>query len=275
MGACLADDMGLGKTIQVIALLLLVKREAQAEPSLLVLPASLLANWRAELDRFAPTLRARFVHPSMDAEGKSDPETAAAAQAPAWLSDYDLIVTTYGMLHRQAWFSEFSWNLIVQDEAQAIKNRLSDLWSLFDFINPGLLGSGSSFGTFVKALEKRESERYAPLRRLVQPYILRRLKTDRSVIRDLSDKTEVNACCGLSKIQAAYYRSLTDELSDSLRDASGMKRRGLILSTLLRLKQICNHASTKTNPRQDSLEVAGREHQEVCEAGSAFFSWQD
>ena len=191
LGACLADDMGLGKTIQVIALLLLVKREARAKPSLLVLPASLLANWKAELDRFAPSLRARFVHPSMDAEEKSDPEAAVAAQAPAWLSDYDLVVTTYGMLHRQAWISEFSWNLLVLDEAQAIKNpgsrqtkaakrlkarsrialtgtpienRLSDLWSLFDFINPGLLGSGSSFGKFVKALEKRESERYAPLR---------------------------------------------------------------------------------------------------------------
>jgi non-specific serine/threonine protein kinase len=230
----------------------------------------------------------------MDAEGKSDPETAAAAQAPAWLSDYDLIVTTYGMLHRQAWISEYSWNLLVLDEAQAIKNpgsrqtkaakrlkarsrialtgtpienRLSDLWSLFDFINPGLLGSGSSFGTFVKALEKRETERYAPLRRLVQPYILRRLKTDRSVIRDLPDKTEVNAYCGLSKTQAAYYRSLTDELSDSLREASGMKRRGLILSTLLRLKQICNHPSQFTGDGVWKREQSGKflRLAELCE----------
>jgi SNF2 family DNA or RNA helicase len=294
MGACLADDMGLGKTIQVIALLLLVKKEAQAKPSLLVLPASLLANWRAELDRFAPTLRARFVHPSMDMEKKSDPETVETAKALAWLSDYDLIVTTYGMLHRQTWISEFSWNLIVLDEAQAIKNpgsrqtkaakrlkgrsrialtgtpienRLSDLWSLFDFINPGLLGSSSSFGRFVTALEKRESERYAPLRRLVQPYILRRLKTDRSVIRDLPDKTEVTAYCGLSKTQAAYYRSLTDELADSLREASGMKRRGLILSTLLRLKQICNHPSHFTGDGSWKREQSGKFQRlaELCE----------
>ena len=294
LGACLADDMGLGKTIQVIALLLLVKREAQAAPSLLVLPASLLANWRAELDRFAPSLRARFAHPSMDAEEKPDPETDAAAQAPAWLSDYDLIVTTYGMLHRQAWISEFSWNLLVLDEAQAIKNpgsrqtkaakrlkarsrialtgtpienRLSDLWSLFDFINPGLLGSASSFGKFAKALEKRESERYAPLRRLVQPYILRRLKTDRSVIRDLPDKTEVTAYCGLSKTQAAHYRSTIDELSDSLREASGMKRRGLILSTLLKLKQICNHPSQFTGDGTWKREQSGKFQRlaELCE----------
>jgi non-specific serine/threonine protein kinase len=282
MGACLADDMGLGKTIQVIALLLHVKREAAAKPSLLVLPASLLANWRAELDRFAPTLRARFVHPSMDAEDKSDP------------SDYDLIVTTYGMLHRHAWISEFSWNLLVLDEAQAIKNpgsrqtkaakrlkarsrialtgtpienRLSDLWSLFDFINPGLLGSSSSFGTFVKALEKRESERYAPLRRLVQPYILRRLKTDRSVIRDLPDKTEVIAYCGLSKTQAAYYKTLTNELSNSLAEASGMKRRGLILSTLLKLKQVCNHPSQFTGDGIWKSEQSGKFQRlaELCE----------
>ncbi|MGO8693415.1 MAG: DEAD/DEAH box helicase [Rectinemataceae bacterium] len=293
LGACLADDMGLGKTIQVIALLLLVKREAR-EPSLLVLPASLLANWKAELDRFAPSLRARFVHPSMDAEEKSDPEAAVAAQAPAWLSDYDLVVTTYGMLHRQAWISKFSWNLLVLDEAQAIKNpgsrqtkaakrlkarsrialtgtpienRLSDLWSLFDFINPGLLGSGSSFGKFVKALEKRESERYAPLRRLVQPYILRRLKTDRSVIRDLPDKTEVTAYCGLCKTQAAHYRSLIDELAGNLREASGMKRRGLILSTLLKLKQVCNHPSQFTGDGAWKREQSGKFQRlaELCE----------
>ena len=157
------------------------------------------------------------------------------------------------MLHRAAWISEVPWDLLVLDEAQAIKNpgtrqtkaakrlkarsrialtgtpvenRLSDLWSLFDFLNPGLLGSAASFTRFAKALEKREAERYAPLRRLVQPYILRRLKTDRAVIRDLPDKTEVAVYCGLSKLQAAHYRSIVEELSAALLEAGGMKRRG-------------------------------------------------
>lgn len=267
LGACLADDMGLGKTIQVLALLLALKRQRSRKPSLLVLPASLLANWKSEIERFAPTLRARFVHPS---ETTRDELSRMAQEPDRAFDEADVVLTTYGMLLRQKWLGDVSWQLVVLDEAQAIKNpgtrqtksvkrltadarialtgtpvenRLSDLWSLFDFLCPGLLGSQTKFKEFVKRLNAREQQRYAPLRRLVQPYILRRLKTDKAVITDLPDKTELRAYCGLSKRQAALYAKLVRELSEALKNLDGMKRRGLVLAYLMRFKQLCNHPS--------------------------------
>jgi len=124
-----------------------------------------------------------------------------------------------------------------------VENRLSDLWSLFDFLCPGLLGSSARFKRFVKALGETGRDRYAPLRSLVQPYVLRRMKTDKSIISDLPDKTEVRAFCGLAKRQAALYASTVDELADLLGSVDGMKRRGLVLAYLMRFKQICNHPS--------------------------------
>ncbi|MBL7044912.1 MAG: DEAD/DEAH box helicase [Pirellulaceae bacterium] len=267
LGACLADDMGLGKTIQVLALLLTLKRHRGHKPSLLVLPASLLANWKSEIQRFAPTLRMRFVHPSES--GKE--ELARMAENPGKIGkDADVVLTTYGMLLRQPWFLDVAWRIVVLDEAQAIKNpaarqtrtvkrlksdmrialtgtpvenRLSDLWSLLDFLCPGLLGTQKRFKEFTKSLEARDRDRYAPLRRLVQPYILRRLKTDRRVISDLPEKTEVRAFCGLSKRQAALYTKLVQELTEALEGLDGIKRRGLVLAYLMRFKQLCNHPS--------------------------------
>ena len=269
LGACLADDMGLGKTIQILSLLLALKKTKKAshKPSLLVLPASLLANWKSEMERFAPTLEARFVHPSESGRA----ELASMAEDPVKaVSGIDVVLTTYSMLLRQKWLLELEWRLVVLDEAQAIKNpaarqtrtvkeikgearialtgtpvenRLSDLWSLFDFLCPGLLGSAAKFKKFIKALEKREQGRYAPLRNLVQPYILRRLKTDKSIIADLPEKTEMKTFCGLTKKQAALYAGSVDELARALDGLDGMKRRGLVLSYLLRFKQICNHPS--------------------------------
>jgi non-specific serine/threonine protein kinase len=265
LGACLADDMGLGKTLQVLALLLLLRRE-KAGPSLLVLPASLLANWKAEMERFTPSLKATFLHPSFGPPGPPVPPAGAVRS----FGDADVVLTSYGMLHRSPELESVDWTLVVLDEAQAIKNpgarqtravkrlrarariaitgtpvenRLSDLWSLFDFLCPGLLGNATRFKQFAKEMEKRGGEGYAPLRRLVQPYILRRLKTDRSVIADLPDKTVVPAYCGLTRVQAVLYKSVVDELAEDLRKQEGMKRRGLILATLLKLKQICNHPS--------------------------------
>ena len=268
LGACLADDMGLGKTVQVIALLLLLqkeRREGKRPPALLVLPASLLANWKSEMERFAPTLRFRFAHPS---QAKPEDLKQAAENPRAFLDGADAVLTTYGMLARQEWLSSVSWGLVVLDEAQAIKNpaarqtravkrlkaqarivltgtpvenRLTDLWSIFDFLCPGLLGSVKTFGEMVKRLEKREREQYAPLRRLVGPYILRRLKTDKSIIADLPDKTEMQAFCRLTKKQAVLYEQSTRELAEALDGADGIRRRGVILSFILRFKQICNH----------------------------------
>jgi non-specific serine/threonine protein kinase len=253
--------MGLGKTMQVLALLLLLRKE-KAGPSLLVLPASLLANWKTEIESFAPALRASYLHPSLQAE------PADAAELFRQIEASDVVLTSYGMLLRMPELENVSWSLVVLDEAQAVKNpgarqtravkrlkararialtgtpvenRLSDLWSLFDFLCPGLLGSQTRFKEFAKALDKREGERYAPLRNLVRPYILRRLKTDKSVIADLPDKTVVPAYCGLTKAQAVLYKSVVDELAEDVHAQDGMKRRGLILAALMKLKQICNH----------------------------------
>ena len=266
LGACLADDMGLGKTIQVLSLLLVLKREAKAKrpPSLLVAPASLLANWAAEIERFAPSVKALVAHPS------ALPAAELAALATERVADVDLVITSYGSLLRMPWLADTAWHLIVLDEAQAIKNpeakqtraakkldararfaltgtpienRLGDLWSIFDFINPGLLGSSKEFTTLVNRLAERPHNPYGPLREVVRPYILRRLKTDKTVIADLPDKTEVKAFCQLSRKQAALYQEAVKELSEQLDDAEGIRRKGVVLSFLMRFKQICNHPS--------------------------------
>jgi non-specific serine/threonine protein kinase len=266
LGACLADDMGLGKTIQVLSLLLILKRQngAAAQPSLLVAPASLLANWAAEIERFAPGLKALIAHPS------ALPASELKKLDAARLRGIDLVITSYGSLLRLPWTAEVPWRLAVLDEAQAIKNpdakqtravkrlqagarlaltgtpvenRLGDLWSIFDFVNPGLLGTAKEFGRFAKRLAERHDGSYGPLRELVRPYILRRLKTDKSVIADLPDKTEIKAFCPLSRKQAALYQQAVKELAEQLADAEGIQRKGLVLAFLMRFKQICNHPS--------------------------------
>jgi non-specific serine/threonine protein kinase len=294
LGACLADDMGLGKTIQVLALLLHLQAQRTAKPasvvgsrtrsppdaasrasisppdpsgpfvpSLLVAPASLIANWKAEIERFAPGL-AVFVAHSSECSMELDDEHALAAS----LQGIDLVITTYGVVTRTRTLRQRRWHLVVLDEAQAIKNaaahqtravkqleaagrvaltgtpvenRLSDLWSLFDFLNPGLLGNAKQFASTVKQLAKGADQPYAPLRRLVQPYILRRLKTDPRVIEDLPEKTEVRAFCGLSREQAALYERCVQELARTLARTEGIQRRGAVLASLMQLKQICNH----------------------------------
>ena len=266
LGACLADDMGLGKTIQVLALLLVLKREQNSDrpsrPSLLVAPASLLANWALEAGRFAPSLRVLIVHPS------ALPGTELRALDATRLNGVDLVITSYGSLLRLPVLESLSWRLAVIDEAQAIKNpgakqtrqvkklkadsrialtgtpvenRLSDLWSIFDFTHPGLLGSDKEFARFTKRLA--QVGHFGPLRALVRPYILRRLKTDKRVIDDLPDKTELKAWYHLSPAQAALYQRAVEELAAALETADGMGRKGLVLSYLMRFKQICNHPS--------------------------------
>ncbi len=281
LGACLADDMGLGKTIQILSLLLVLRNQNrdQRQPSLLVAPASLLANWASELERFAPSLNALIAHPS------ALPAADLMTLAPGRLQDVDLVITSYGSLLRIPWIADASWRLVVIDEAQAIKNpdakqtriakklkaqakfaltgtpvenRIGDLWSIFDFMNPGLLGTSKEFSNFVKRLEGRTHNPYAPLRELVRPYILRRLKTDKTVIADLPDKTEVKAFCQLSRKQAALYKQAVEELAEALDGADGIRRKGLVLSFLMRFKQICNHPSQWLGDGAWSEEDSGK-----------------
>jgi SNF2 family DNA or RNA helicase len=186
------------------------------------------------------------------------------------MAGLDLVITSYGTLLRQPVLAAMDWRMLILDEAQAVKNpnakqtkavrslragarvaltgtpvenSLADLWSVFDVINPGLLGTAKQFNAYVKSLAEREGNPYGKLRELVRPYILRRMKTDRSVIADLPDKTELRAHCQLSRKQAALYEKAVLDLEDSLKAAEGIQRRGIVLSKLMRLKQICNHPS--------------------------------
>ncbi len=296
LGACLADDMGLGKTVQVIALLLHLKADSQAahNPSLLVVPASLISNWKDEIERFSPSLSVLIAHPSEGA-AETDETTGAGNR----FKGCDLVITTYTMLTRLAWLRDRDWRLVILDEAQAIRNsgtrqsraakeiraqgrialtgtpvenRLSDLWSVFDFLNPGLLGGAKAFGRFTKQLAAAGtvaggSSPYAPLRALIQPYILRRLKTDKRVIADLPEKTEVNAYCGLTRRQAALYEQAVRDLAEAVEQADGIQRRGIVLASLMRLKQICNHPSQWTGDSVYDPAQSGKFERlrEICE----------
>ena len=300
LGACLADDMGLGKTIQVISLLLALRRGGAGSKtadaaglSLLIVPASLIANWKAEIQKFAPSLSVFYAHP---AETPSEKLAAVAKNPATALTRHDLVITSYSMAVRLGWLKEIPWNLVILDEAQAIKNagarqsravkemrcrhrialsgtpienRLSDLWSLFDFLCPGLLGGAREFSTFLKSRGQENQNHFAPLRRLVRPYILRRLKTDKRIISDLPEKTEMTAFCPLTRRQAALYQQSVNELAERL-DApktEGVQRRGIILAFLTRFKQICNHPSQWLGDGAYAPADSGKFHRlrELCE----------
>jgi non-specific serine/threonine protein kinase len=278
LGGCLADDMGLGKTIQVLALLLLAKAaRSEPRPSLLVVPASLVGNWCAEAARFAPSLRLLVVHPTLGSR------SVLGAEAPEDLESVDLVLTSFGTVARVPWLAQTEWDLVALDEAQAIKNpatqqaravkalrarrrlaltgtpvenRLQDLWSIFDFVNPGLLGSAKQFAEVARqAAGERPQPVFGMLRKLVAPYILRRLKTDKRIIDDLPEKTELDVICSLTPQQAALYARTVGSLEEELQRAQeGIQRRGLVLSYLMRFKQICNHPSQLTG---DGLYAAG------------------
>lgn len=266
LGACLADDMGLGKTVQVLAFLNALKAEKKklggyTASSLLVIPASLLSNWMGEINSFYPDLCCFVAHPDLHKPGKI-PELSAEQ-----LDEFDLVITTYALTQRYKWIEDYSWNYVILDEAQAIKNpgtkqtravkslksenrivmtgtpvenRLSDLWSLFDFINPGLLGNSKEFGSFTKGLADTPSG-YANLRKVVNPFILRRLKTDTSIISDLPDKVEVKTWAAMSKKQTVLYSEIINGIKEALENSEGIQRKGIILSALMKFKQLCNH----------------------------------
>ena len=276
LGAVLADDMGLGKTVQLLALLTDERAERTAPgPTLLVCPVSLVGNWRREAERFAPGLRVHVQH------GPDRPTGNALARI---VGNCDLVVTTYGVVTRDAEeLAGMPWHRVVCDEAQALKNHdtrqaravrslpastrialtgtpvennLGELWSVMEFANPGLLGSAADFQRAVT--DRAEVEEGADtdlVRRLTGPFVLRRLKTDRSIIADLPDKHQMRTWCTLTPEQASLYKAVVDRMSERMAEADDKERKGLVLATMSRLKQICNHPAQFLG---DGSALAGR-----------------
>ena len=256
-GACLADDMGLGKTLQVLTWLEKLRQDDPNAAVLLIVPASLLGNWQNEAEKFVPDMPFVILH-GIGAGQRSKP---LKENRPF------LTITTYGMAARLEVLKEIDWTEIILDEAQAIKNpgtkqtraikclhsrhrvamtgtpienELGNLWSLFDFLNKGLLGTSDEFRNYVNHLESNP-EGYGKLKSMINPFILRRLKTDRKVIADLPEKLEMVDYAGLSKQQVALYRKQVKDLETIISEVDGMKRRGIVLAAITKLKQICNH----------------------------------
>ncbi len=284
-GACLADDMGLGKTVQVLAYLeSLRSKKSTATPHLLIVPTSLLTNWRAEVQRFAPELKILIAHNQF---------VKLQSLKAFDLKKLDLVITSYGMLGRFPLLEKMTWNHLILDEAQAIKNsgtrqskavkklkalqkialsgtpvenRLSDLWSMFDFLNPGLLGSATQFTTFTNDLDT-QPQGYEHLRAVVGPYILRRLKTDKKIINDLPDKVEQTVHAHLTKTQQILYKNCVEELAEKIAKVEPIKRRGLVLPYITKLKQICNHPDHYTGNGAYHEDQSGKFQllREICE----------
>jgi hypothetical protein len=289
LGAVLADDMGLGKTIQVLALLEGERQQRpDVAPTLLVCPMSLVANWQREAARFAPKLSVHVHHGAERLTGEEFRAVAAGAH---------LVLTTFGLALRDRHeLAEVAWHRLVVDEAQAIKNsaakqshavrslsvphrialtgtpvenRLADLHAIMEFASPGLLGSAEAFKRrFATPIERDgDTEAAARLRRATGAFVLRRVKTDPSIISDLPEKVEMTVLCNLTKEQAALYQAVVDDMLRQIAGASGMNRRGLVLATLTKLKQVCNHPAQFL---KDHSRIAGRSGklariEEICE----------
>ncbi|MFM7149679.1 MAG: DEAD/DEAH box helicase, partial [Gemmataceae bacterium] len=261
LGACLADDMGLGKTIQTLAML---QRDwmTNQKPCLLICPTSVVANWKKEAERFTPDLPVLIHHGGRRTKGD-----AFSSQ----VKKVALVLSSYSLLHRDRdLFDQVKWSGIILDEAQNVKNpqtkqslaarslradyrlaltgtpvenHVGDLWAILEFLNPGWLGSQSDFRKryFIPIQAQQDAEAALHLRRLTNPFILRRLKTDKAIIADLPEKLEMKVYCNLTREQATLYQSVVDDLNQSLDDVDGIKRKGIILATLTKLKQVCNH----------------------------------
>ncbi len=262
LGACLADDMGLGKTIQALALIQRDWESDGRQPVLLICPTSVVGNWQKEAARFCPELPVLVHHGAARVKGEAF-QTAAARHA--------IVVSSYALLHRDLEsLQAVPWAGVILDEAQNIKNpetrqaraarslaagyrvamtgtpvenNVGDLWSVMEYLNPGFLGSREEFRRkfFVPIQALRDADAAGRLKRLTAPFILRRLKTDRSIIADLPEKMEMKVFCTLTREQASLYRAVAAAAEQGMESAAGIQRKGLILATLSKLKQVCNH----------------------------------
>ena len=259
LGGVLADDMGLGKTVQLLAWL---AERPGTSPTLLICPMSLVGNWQREAARFTPRLRLHVHHGAERARGKA---------FGAAVDGCDLVITTYALAARDATdLAKITWGRVVVDEAQAIKNaatkqstairsipaesriavtgtpvenRLADLWSILEFANPGLLGTAAAFKKrYAEPIERHgDDQAAARLRRFTGPFVLRRVKTDTAIIDDLPEKLEMDLLCNLTAEQAALYQAVVDDMLEKIATSEGIERRGLVLATMTKLKQVCNH----------------------------------
>ncbi|MBV8349600.1 MAG: DEAD/DEAH box helicase, partial [Mycolicibacterium sp.] len=280
LGACLADDMGLGKTIQLLALeTLLRQQDSDTGPTLLLCPMSLVGNWQREAARFAPGLGVYAHHGGARARGEA---------LTRLLAENDLVVTTYATATRDIdELAGHEWQRVVLDEAQAVKNslsraakavrrlsaahrvaltgtpvenRLAELWSIMDFLNPGLLGSPELFrARYAIPVERHgQTEPAKRLRAITRPYILRRVKTDPAIIDDLPEKIEVKQYCRLTVEQASLYRSIVDDMLDKIEHSDGIERRGNVLAAMAKLKQVCNHPAQLLHDRSPVGQRSGK-----------------
>jgi len=289
LGACLADDMGLGKTVQLLALEAVHRAENPGSlPTLLLCPMSLVGNWQREAARFAPALRVYAHH------GR---ERLREGELARRLAETDLMVTTYATATRDIdELAGCEWRRVVLDEAQAVKNsrsqaaravrrlrggqrvaltgtpvenRLAELWSLMDFLNPGLLGSAEQFRTrYAIPVERHgQAEPAERLRTITRPYVLRRLKTDPAVISDLPEKIEIKQYCRLTTEQASLYQSVVDDMLDKIENSEGIERRGNVLAAMAKLKQVCNHPALLLHDRSAVGTRSGKviRLEEICE----------
>ncbi len=289
LGACLADDMGLGKTVQLLALEAVHRAERPDDPpTLLLCPMSLVGNWQREAARFAPALRVYAHH------GR---ERLREGELADRLAQADLMVTTYATATRDIEeLAGYEWRRVVLDEAQAVKNslsqaaravrrlragqrialtgtpvenRLAELWSLMDFLNPGLLGPADKFRTrYAIPVERHgQTEPAERLRTITRPYLLRRLKTDPAVITDLPEKIEIKQYCRLTTEQASLYQSVVDDMMEKIENTRGIERRGNVLAAMAKLKQVCNHPALLLHDRSAVGSRSGKviRLEEICE----------
>jgi SNF2 family DNA or RNA helicase len=276
LGACLADDMGLGKTVQLLALEALNRAHGKRPPTLLICPMSVVGNWQREAARFTPELSVHVHHGADRLDGDALREA---------VESHDLVLTTYALAARDAdALADLTWDRVVLDEAQNIKNsatrqsqavrqlkarhrvaltgtpvenRLAELWSIMDFANPGVLGTINTFrARFAVPVERHnDQDAAARLRKITNPFVLRRVKTDPRIISDLPDKVEMRQLCNLTTEQASLYQAVVNDMLEKIEESEGIERKGLVLATMSKLKQVCNHPAHFLG---DGSRVAGR-----------------